>query len=947
MSRKLCLYTDWETGFTHATRWVEQAAQQSFLDERQTAVIFPNSVVANQLRKVLASRGTTFMNVHFWTPTAFRKRMLHGLSGLLSIASYKELHLIASSVAADWVSDKWSRSTETDLNILLRVLGLLNNFELVHAQVPKELRNIADLAKNFHKVLREQGLQTVSEADCCLVSHKWQKKFVSLLVFGFHGGYWSLFPLLSLAHQTTEKLEVVLENPSETSFNLDRSWIESWERLMDVKATLLGGLEWKKRSFDHVEFLTEPTTYNLAWAIALRASKMVVEGAKTVAVVFSAYGPLSREVALALNRLRLPYFDGIGHTCLYSPEKNHWREWCIFQEAPTAQSLSEFLALLPDQVQTIDLLREASRETLSQDIHVCTRFASLHGDREKDWRKLSSFSLLPERSSLDEFCKKTTGEFIRLGWTKEADCLLACQTRLQRPDRLLLKRDAFLCWLQKALREKYQLQDPMGSHPYATIQLVLRDQAALCPWTHVILAGMNAGQWPDSGEQNSSLTPVILNLCQSIATTDIKFPGNSPFNMGKNPSALGHCIPSLFQKEQTVTQRRDFQSLCKAPNLVATAQMRNNDVTDCPSVWFSELYERYGKTGEGFRTHFPSSQPYVPFIAATSPDKLVWKARTDRLDPTIPFGRWEFVAPPPSSPLEITVADAERIWKEPAIAWMKIFLGVGPAEMPESSTTRVGTWVHRWLRNLCVSAADWARLPDKSSRREIILAASEGTRTAVEKSYRAIQRQLPSYWTLTWKQAQSFAVECSNHLETFRPRFPYISTEHSFRNVRVGPFIIHGRWDLLLSTRLPESDPAPYPFVNTSMVVVDYKTGKRSLNATSPLFNGRDTRIKMQLSLYTQAALANGALQVDAACIAPHCNAGQNCIQLSSKELEEIQPLLLSIGRILREGVFGMRGKLYRGFTSYNKMPLATLPITQDILESKWELTQKNLLAMG
>ena len=103
----------------------------------------------------------------------------------------------------------------------------------------------------------------------------------------------------------------------------------------------------------------------------------------------------------------------------------------------------------------------------------------------------------------------------------------------------------------------------------------------------------------------------------------------------------------------------------------------------------------------------------------------------------------------------------------------------------------------------------------------------------------------------------------------------------------------------------------------------------------------------MQLALYTQAALANGALQVDAACIAPCFNAGRNRIQLSPKELEEIQPLLLSISRILREGVFGMRGKLHPGFAAYNQMPLATLPITQDILESKWELTQKNLLAMG
>jgi len=189
-------------------------------------------------------------------------------------------------------------------------------------------------------------------------------------------------------------------------------------------------------------------------------------------------------------------------------------------------------------------------------------------------------------------------------------------------------------------------------------------------------------------------------------------------------------------------------------------------------------------------------------------------------------------------------------------------------------------------------------------------------------------------------------MECSDRLETFRLQFPYVSAERSFQNISVGTLKVRGRWDLLLSTQLPENNPAPYPFVNASMVVVDYKTGKR-LDAPSPRFNGRGAGIKMQLALYTQAALANGALQVDAACIAPYFNAGRNHIQLSFRELEEIQPLLLSIGRILRWGVFGMRGKLHPEFTSYNQMPLATLPIARDILESKWELTQKNLLAIG
>jgi len=960
MNRELHLCTDWEVGLSYALHWVKQTAQRSLSDERQAAIILPNFLIANRLRKILALDGVAFINVHFWTPTAFRRRMLGSLTEILPIASREELHLIASSVAG-LDSGKRRRSTEVDPDSLslLGVLNLLNSFKSEHVRIPDELRSIEDLAKNFRNILKEQELQMVSEADCFLASRKWQEEFTSLLIFGFHGGHRSLFPLLSVAHRTTEDLKVVLENPDETSLNLDSPWIESWEQLMGVQASLLGEQEGeqerKRRSLppQHVEFLTEPTTYNLAWAIAMRASRMVAEGAKMVAVVFSTYGSLSRETALAMNRLRLPYFDGIGHACL-PPKKNHWREWCAFQEAPTAQSLFKFLALLPDQARAANLLREASCETLSQDILVCTRFANLRSDREEDRKKLSSFSLLPERSSLAEFCRESAREFVRLGWAEEASHLQACQVRFRHADRLLLKRNTFLRWLQSALQEKCQLQDPMGSHPYATIQLVLRDQAALCPWTHVILAGMNIGQWPDSGEENGSI-PFISSLYQNTASSpDTELHGNSPSSSGTAPPAFSYYISHLCQKEQQTAvqrQRRDFQNLCKAAVVIATTQMRNNgDVTDYPSTWFSELYERYGKTNKCFCTPSSSSQPHVPFIAAASLNKYksVWKARTARLDPTLSFGCWEFVTPPPSFPLEINVTDAGRIWKEPAIVWMKIFLGIDPAEMIEGPAIRItGIWVHRWLRNLCVSATNWARLPDKSSRRQIILSASEDTRIAVEKSYHAVRRQLPRYWVLIWKQAKSFAVECSDHLEAFRPKFPYISTERSFQNVNVGAFIVRGRWDLLLSTMPIENNLASRPFANASMIVVDYKVVKRLPNIASPSLSGRDVGIKTQLALYTQAALANGALRVDTACIAPYFNAAWSRIILSSKELEKVQPLLLSIGRILREGVFGMRGQLHPEFTFYNPMPLATLPIAQDVLESKWELTQKRLLAKG
>ncbi len=942
MSRTLYLSASVKESFSYVMHWIGKTMRRS--TQNKKLVVLPHQEVAIRLRKTLATQGGSFLNIHFWTPEQLRSRLLRGESGTTDfpqrvIASREELHLVLSSVASTFSTSNdptslLARAVKGNPAWLLRVLDMLDSAGL-QAEMFESLREITPLAQGFSAVLEKQGLQTFSAAD--RASRKLLTQFESLLILGFHGGHWPLFPLLTAACGLTSNLEVVLDAPHDASFDLDSSWVGTWEVALNVAAMpleepspeslpdgqlCLKGEELELRS--HVEFLAEESICDLAKTIALKAAEFVGEGAESVAVVFSAYGPLSREVALALNELEIPHFDAIGHRCSESPETSPWKGWCAFQKARTVSKFIEFLALQSGCSDLVELLQEASSEILSQDIPICREFIRI---RKKE-RRLDAYALLPDSASFAEFCDLVQNEFSRMSWWSQIECLQVRRKRFRQPETLLLERDVFLRWLEAALRDERRRRDPVGSHPYAAIQLLRRDQAALCPWTHVILAGMNAGEWPESTEESGLLSAdVIADFNRQIAFANRSAQIQGPFGEGHLTVTQ---LPCLGPYERNLLRKRDFQALChQVPFLLATTWLKNNDAR--PSLWFSELFrQRHGR--------LPSKADLCHMVPskkrrALLPVKIeeVAAMRSARLDSTAPFGAWEFIADSPSPPL--TVVDIERLFTEPARVWMKAFLGVKSWEnqQPLSWASTAGTWAHRWLRNVCTSRS--AIFPDQAFRREAIFSASEATRVAMEKACGGFSKTVPPWWPFMWQQARSFALQLSDQLEVFRGQFAFAATETSFQNVYVPSLesLICGRWDLVLCSQEVARDQSK-PFSGASVFVVDYKTGKDPKIA-SILRDGTG----IQLALYAHAALTWGAQRVDAAWLTPHTTG--EIVHLPFEELEKIQPILSVLGRMLRTGIFGMRGELRSEFAFRSPMPLATLAIPQDVLEAKWKLT--------
>src|SRR5205809_152533 len=91
-------------------------------------------------------------------------------------------------------------------------------------------------------------------------------------------------------------------------------------------------------------FLGAPPMPNLVAQIAVWLAE---PDCKLLGVLFPGYSALSREVALMLDRLQLPYNDGIAHLRPEPFETNEWQAWLDVQSNPRGGSLIRFLRVCP------------------------------------------------------------------------------------------------------------------------------------------------------------------------------------------------------------------------------------------------------------------------------------------------------------------------------------------------------------------------------------------------------------------------------------------------------------------------------------------------------------------------------------------------------------------------------------------------------------------------
>src|ERR1051325_7568845 len=188
--------------------WFETAAKSGIAGNGLTAVVTPYRSHAHFLRAQLLGRGISLLGVRFLTPPQLRDLLLRG--NALDIPLREHLRLLLATTAEHLTANTdnnrspdvlVAKSVARDPDNFLRAIDQLYaaGWNLDQLQ-PATLREVAT---QFEQRVRDCGFTFVHQADR-VASRNNTEKFDALLISGFDGAHWPLWPLLSSAARCSD-----------------------------------------------------------------------------------------------------------------------------------------------------------------------------------------------------------------------------------------------------------------------------------------------------------------------------------------------------------------------------------------------------------------------------------------------------------------------------------------------------------------------------------------------------------------------------------------------------------------------------------------------------------------------------------------------------------------------------------------------------------------------
>src|SRR5207245_10455588 len=138
---------------------------------------------------------------------------------------------IAGRIKEDQSGHLIARSVARDPDYFLRVFDGLNAAGWSLAGIDQS--TLSEIVARFDKICRECGFAFVHQADQLAVANaeNLPARFSSLLVTGFNGAHWPLWPLLHAAVKSSLQATVVLSDPRDEAREVDETWVGTWEEV--------------------------------------------------------------------------------------------------------------------------------------------------------------------------------------------------------------------------------------------------------------------------------------------------------------------------------------------------------------------------------------------------------------------------------------------------------------------------------------------------------------------------------------------------------------------------------------------------------------------------------------------------------------------------------------------------------------------------------------------
>lgn len=964
-----------------AKPWFERAAGEAWRSGRPWVVLVPTHAFASLLKQNLLAGRIPLAAVRFWVPGDAREFLAARLPDPPRLAVREHLHLLLALVASGRDDSPTVRAIARDPSRLLRTLDALASAGApLPADLPPEAAEVAGAC--FARV-RELGWTTVQQLDWRLLQEMAGPRpapVASLLVIGFDGMHWELWPLLNAVVRSAETADVVLNQPRYKAEQIDQIWIGSWEQQFGALLPLpddapSGAAVPAGRPFAPLaEKMENPqgevageirrarvlTGRNLREeaeaVVALAGTWLAREDVGRLGILVPAAGPLAREISALLLERGIVHYDAIGHAAPPDDRLGRWRAWIELQRE---QKLGPLLDVLRDAGPSVaDAFESAYGELLTDDLAVIAAWLreSRREEHREAARQLDGVALLPGSAALGEFIDAARAAAAGLAPPDIASVLLGQAEAVAGLRAERMSRSLFLDWLASATDAPVRARDPRATNPFAVVQLLPSAHAEGLPWSHLILADLNEGHWPPAFDQPGFLHDEDIAAINREAV-ETGSQGEGHLSVKPRRALL------LGPNERRALARRQFYNLVEAPAVSLAVAAALEDLEESrglgPSDFLSHLC--FTQTGEPLSESRAAElqaatqdwlgaaagrNPGAGGPAAVGPAVRTRAAFDARRAEGIPFGPYEFALPaPPAEPLVIACKEWESALASPASVFLARLLGVAAKSdflAEDRWPLTAGTWVHAWL-----SSGMGARHPEKLVRRPEAAALVAGTRSAArntraraEHAFAAARRPLPDWWQSRWAGALWMTGELAVRVGQVED-WPWAATEWKLpkpTEIRIGEDVlrVRGRMDLVLS---PDETFAP----GSRLWLFDFKTG-----ADKPL-RPKDLLKKfakggggLQLALYALALRALGAGEVAITLLTPGTAAAP---QLSSADVESLAGFWRGLARMQDTGLFGMRGELRSEFSHTAAMPIATLPVSADLLEEKWALTHPLLTA--
>jgi len=957
-----------------ARPWLAGAARQALLADAPWVVLAPSRAWGHALKARLVADGLHIGGVFFWTPGELRDHLRRQQQRPPHIAVREHLHLLLASTADREEADA-ARAAAREPARLMRSLDQLTAAGLDARAL--DFPPAEQLARRFASALQDAHWTTVQEFDWSLARQPPAPALASLLLLGFDAAHWELWPLLSAAVRSARQATVVLTAPRSKAEHLDQAWIGTWEHAFGEAeplateerpapfAVLAHRMENPegdagRREAPAIEVLIGRNVREQAEAIVAQCLAFLAQpDATRVGVLFPGPDPLCREVSAQLLRRGIPHFNAFGHVTPPPSLLLRWRAWTGLQRSYRLEPLRVLLQLDDAAAPPEKFQRAVDRaygDVLVDDLPVLA--ARLHDlgrdDSLEAARFLSRYERLPDRGTLAELRDATRQAWLKLGWT---DLLAELEPQLlplaglaERP----LSSGAWLDWLDNVAPSAAPAREADAATPLAHLHLLSYPQAEGLPWSHLVLTDLNEGSWPPPFDPAGFLSD------DRIAALNRDALEQGAQGEGHVTTKAGRAL-LLGASERREIFRRQFYNLVESATsgLAVTCALESEDASgrvSPASDFLSHLY--FTANGAPLTEHRMEELQAVTarWLARVPPPTAIdppqqpaglpqvtaaYQARRARA----PFGPYEcaFPAAPPPRPARLTCKEWERAVRDPAGAWMALYLGVQPADEIRTADrwpiTR-GTWVHQWLaRALCDSLGRFeprARGADIAPR---VRQAVQVTQRAIAHAFAVAGRAEPQWWRARLDHAEWMALQFARRLAALTD-WPMAAAEWTlprlahYQGAR-GRLELRGRIDALLAQEAGEGLPA-------LCWVADFKTGNEKAltekNLSARLLDGYG----VQICLYALALASSGAREVAVSLLTPETAVAP---QANLDAIRARQPFWDELVRMQDSGIFGLRGQVRAEYGPALELPLATLPVEEELLEEKWALTHPDLAA--